>query len=125
MKEKKINLNILDGESFFSHEISVNFNALQFIFDFKNISPRMDARSRDGNSVMTLKHNVVLLDVYQTKRFHELLGKAIEKYEKTYLKITKPKVLEKIEKQRKKKKSKSKKSTKKGDNEIKIPSYLG
>ncbi len=124
MKEKKINLNIIDGDAFFSHETSMNFNALQFIFDFKNISPRMDPRTRDGG-VMTLKHNVVLMDAYQAKKFYELLGKAIEKYEKNYVKIKKPKVIEKIEKQRaKNKKSKSKK-TKKGDNEIKIPSYLG
>ena len=122
MSEKKINLNIIDGDAFFSHETSINFNALQFILDFKNISPRMDPRTRNG-AVMSLKHNVILMDTFQAKRFHELLGKAIEKYEKNYVKIKKPKAIEKIERERKKN-SKGKKS-KKGDNEIKIPSYLG
>lgn len=116
MVERKINLNIIEGDSFFSHEISVNFNALQFIFDFKNITPRIDPRARTA-AVMTLKHNVILMDTFQAKRFHELLGKAIEKYEKTYIKIKKPKVLEKIEKERAKR---SKKSTK-----LEIPNYLG
>ncbi len=124
MSDKKINLNILDCEAFFSHEISVNFNALQFILDFKNISPRMDPRTKNG-VVMTLKHNVVLLDTFQAKKFHELLGKAIEKYEKTYIKIKKPKVIEKIEKQRKKSKSKKSKSKITKAGEVKIPSYLG
>ena len=125
MSEKKINLNIIDGDAFFSHEISVNFNALQFILDFKNISPRMDPRSRQG-TVMTLKHNVVLIDAYQAKRFHELLGKAIDKYEKTYIKIKKPKVMEKIEKERAKNKKKSKKTVNtKKINDLNIPSYLG
>ncbi len=126
MAEKKINLNITDGDAFFSHETSINFNALQFIFDFKSITPRMDPRNSNG-TVMALRHNVVLMDTFQAKRFHELLGKAIEKYEKNYIKITKPKVIEKLEKQRAKnaKQSKSKKGEKKDRNEIKIPSYLG
>lgn len=126
MAENKINLNIVDGDSFFCHEVSTNFNALQFIFDFKNITPRMDPRTADGATVMTLKHNVVFMDIYQAKRFYELVGSALEKYEKSYGKIIKPKVIEKIEKERAKNDKNSKKIvTKPQAGEIKVPSYLG
>jgi len=59
--EEKVNLNISDGDVFFAHELSINFNPMQFIFDFKSITPRVDPRSQTKASI-SLKHNVVMVD---------------------------------------------------------------
>jgi len=44
MVEKKVNFGIEDGDNFFAHEVSVNFNPTQFVLDFKCITPRVDPR---------------------------------------------------------------------------------
>ena len=114
---KNVNMNIQDGDSFFAHELSINFNPLQFILDFKNITPRIDPRSQE-NIVLNMKHNVIMLDPYHTKKMLELLGKVVSDYEKEFGKIEKPKQLEKYEK----------KASKKGkvkDTEKISPSYFG
>ncbi len=117
MEKQKINMNISDlAPDFFAHEASINFNPMQFIFDFKCITPRMDPRAKE-NAVINLKHNIVMFDVYHTKRFYELLGEVIKNYEKEYGKIEKPKQLKIIEK-------KNKKQTKTGGKTT-TPSYLG
>ena len=115
--KKRLNLSINDGMDFFAHEVSVNYNPMQFIVDFKSITPRMDPRSQDGATI-SLKHNIVMLDVYHAKRFNELLGKVIAGYEKEFGKIEKPKALEKAEKKGNKKGKTKKERTA-------IPSYLG
>ena len=46
-EQKKINISINEGMEFFAHELSVNFNPTQFIFDFKCITPRVDPRSKE------------------------------------------------------------------------------
>lgn len=118
MTEEKINLNIKEGEAFYAHELSINFNPLQFVFDFKSVTPRVDPRSRDRASIV-LKHNVILTDPYHTKRIYELLGGVINKYEKEFGKIEKPKPLEIVEKKNKKEASRI------GDKErIETPSYI-
>ncbi|MEM4268441.1 MAG: DUF3467 domain-containing protein [Candidatus Woesearchaeota archaeon] len=118
MEEKRINLSINDGGDFFAHEVSINFNPLQFIFDFKCITPRVDPRSKDAPT-LSLKHNVVLTDPYHAKKIAELLNDVIKKYEKEFGKIEKPKALELLEK-------KSKKSAGDSDKiERSIPAYLG
>ena len=86
MAEERINLSINDGEAFFAHELSINFNHLQFVFDFKSVTPRVDPRSRDKASIV-MKHNVVLTDPYHAKRVYELLGNVIGKFEKEFGKI--------------------------------------
>src|SRR3989339_943468 len=101
MVEEKINLNINEGDSFYAHELSINFNPLQFVFDFKNVTPRVDPRSKDRASIV-LKHNVILVDPYHAKKVHELLGNVLKKYEKEFGKIEKPKQLQVIEKKQKK-----------------------
>ena len=68
MEEKKINFNINDGDDFFAHEMSINFNPMQFIFDFRSVTPRIDVRSRDS-SVISIKHNVAVS--YTHLRAHE------------------------------------------------------
>jgi hypothetical protein len=118
MAEKKINFGIDDGNNFFAHEVSVNFNPTQFVLDFKSIAPRVDPRSNDG-AVIALKHNVVLLDVYHAKKFLEFMTKRISDYEKEFGKIEKPKAIKIIEKKRKKE-TKDNKTVK-----IDTPEYFG
>ncbi len=117
MERQKINMNIGDlAPDFFAHEASINFNPMQFIFDFKCITPRVDPRSKES-TVINLKHNIVMFDVYHTKKFYELLGEVIKSYEKEFGKIEKPKQLKIIEKRNKK--------PKKGGGKATTPSYLG
>ena len=113
---KNVNMNIQDGDSFFAHELSINFNPLQFVLDFKNITPRIDPRSQES-IVLNLKHNVIMMDPYHTKKTLELLEKVVKDYEKDFGKIEKPKQLEKYEK----------KSSKKGKEKAEkiSPSYFG
>lgn len=115
--EKKINLSISEGDSFFAHEVSVNFNPTQFVLDFKNITPRMDPRSQDGPT-LCIKHNVVLIEPYHLKKFGEFLNKRIDDYEKEFGKIEKPKAIEAYNKKQKKKKAETK-------DKPQIPSYFG
>ena len=115
--EEKVNLNINDGDAFFAHELSINFNPMQFIFDFKSITPRVDPRSQTRASI-SLKHNVIMVDSYHAKRILTLLEKTIKKHEKEFGPIEKPKALKALEKKRK---SKEGAITDK-DN---IPSYFG
>ena len=119
MEKQKINMNIGDASSdFFAHEASINFNPTQFIFDFKCITPRVDPRAKES-AVINLKHNVIMLDVYHAKKFYDLLGEVIGRYEKDLGKIEKPKALKIIEK-------KSKKVKKGVDGKTTTtPSYLG
>ena len=97
MEEKKINFNINDGEEFFAHEVTVNFNPTQFVLDFKCITPRSDPRLAQG-PLINLRHNTVMLDIFHAKKFHELLGTVIKRYEKEFGKIQKPKAIEAAEK---------------------------
>jgi hypothetical protein len=115
--EEKVNLNIGDGDAFYAHELSINFNPMQFIFDFKSITPRVDPRSQTRASI-ALKHNVVMVDPYHAKRIFNLLETTIKKYEKEFGTIEEPKALKAL----KKKKSKEGSSSKIQDN---IPSYFG
>ena len=118
MAEEKINMNINEGDAFYAHELSINFNPLQFVFDFKSVTTRVDPRSRNRASIV-LKHNVILTDPYHAKRVYGLLGEVIKKYEKEFGRIEKPKALQVVEKKSKKeaKKTKSKEN-------IETPSYI-
>jgi hypothetical protein len=98
-QEKKINVSIADGDEFFAHEVTINFNPSQFIFDFKCITPRSDPRNQQGPT-LAIKHNTVMLDIYHAKKFHQLMTDVIGKYEKDFGKIEKPKAIEKAEKMR-------------------------
>jgi len=100
VEKKQLNLSINEGDVFFAHEMAINFNPTQFIFDFKSITPRVDPRVQQ-NPVVAIKHNVVLLDPYHAKRIYELMGKVLKKYEDEFGKIEKPKQIEAYEKKRK------------------------
>ncbi|MEA2037385.1 MAG: DUF3467 domain-containing protein [Nanoarchaeota archaeon] len=118
MTEERINMNINEGDAFYAHELSINFNPLQFVFDFKSVTPRVDPRSKERASIV-LKHNVVLVDPYHAKKVYDLLGGVLEKYEKEFGKIEISKALAIAEK-------KNKKEAKKLSDKDKIetPSYI-
>lgn len=115
-EEKQINVGINDGKEFFAHELSINFNPMQFILDFKCVTPRVDPRTKD-TPFISIKHNVVMVDPFHAKRIVEVLSNALNNYEKQFGKIEKPKALQKFEKSRKK--------TSKSEQKTQAPSYLG
>ena len=74
--EKNVNMTITDGEAFFAHELSVNFNPMQFILDFKCVTPRVDPRSKES-IVLNMKHNVIMVDPFHAKRIATQLATEI------------------------------------------------
>lgn len=97
MENKNMNVSIDDGDEFFCHEMSINYNPLQFIFDFKSVTPRVDVRSKNSPTIK-IKHNVVMLDPFHAKKMLELLTKVVTDFEKDFGVINKPKSVEKMEK---------------------------
>jgi hypothetical protein len=116
-ENKKINMNIVDGNEFFAHEMSINFNPTQFTLDFRSITPRTDPRSKEA-PVISLKHNVVMVDPWHAKEILRVLTNVIAKYEEKFGKIEQPKAMKKYMKEAKKKQKESVEETK-------TPSYLG
>jgi len=127
-EKKRINLSINDGSAFFAHELSINFNPMQFIFDFKNVTPRIDPRSRE-RSTLCMVHNVVMADPYHAKQILELLSDVVAKYEKEFGKIEKPKAIKALEKKAKKESAKESSDLKEDEKKKKTtretPTYLG
>jgi len=99
---KEAKINIIDGDAFFADEISVSHNPLKFVIDFKNITPRHDMRSASYQPLV-LKHTVIMMDVHTAKNLLSSLSMNIDKYEKQFGKIERPKVLDKIPKSMKSK----------------------
>lgn len=117
MEQKNVNVSVQEGDAFFCHELSVNYNPLQVILDFKSVTPRVDIRSKQGPSIC-IKHNVVMVDPYHAKKMLDLLGKVVSDYEKDFGKIEKPKAVKKMEKSMKDRKETDKKT-------ITTPTYFG
>lgn len=102
MEKKNIKMNITDHcAEFFAHEASINFNTTQFIMDFKCVTPRIDPRAKES-AILNLRHNIIMLDAFHAKKFHELLGEVLKNYEKEFGKIEEPKQIKMIEKKKKK-----------------------
>ena len=99
--ENKVNFNINEGTNFLANETSVTFNPLQFVLDFKTVTPRIDIRSKDSQ-LINIQHNVVIMLPYQAKEFLELLTKAVSAFEKKVSKIDKPNMIKELEKKSKK-----------------------
>lgn len=116
-EKKQINMGITDGDEFFAHETSINFNPTQFILDFRCITPRVDPRTREAPYV-TLKHNVIMIEPWHAKEIQRVLDNVIEKYEEKLGKIEQPKAVKKHLEQ-------AKKQEKKVVEETQTPSYLG
>lgn len=100
MAQKNLNFSIDNGDEFFAHETSINFNPNQFILDFKTITPRVDVRDKE-NAIIVIKHNIVMMDPYHAKKIAELMGGVVAKYEKEFGKIEKSKAMKKMEKKTK------------------------
>ncbi len=96
MEQNKINISVDDGDAFFCHEMSINYNPMQLIFDFKSVTPRVDMRSKQGPSIK-VKHNVVMLDPFHAKQMLQLLNKVVVDYEKDFGEIKKPEAIERME----------------------------
>ena len=116
MEQKNMNISVDDGDAFFCHELSINYNPLQFIFDFKTVTPRVDVRSKNS-PIINIKHNVVMLDPFHAKKMLELLTKVVSDFENEFGVINKPKAVEKMEKKMAKQ-GKDKKT-------ISAPTYFG
>ena len=101
--EQKANINIDDGEAFYSNETSISHNPMQFILDFKQITPRIDLRSQQMPQ-FKMKHNVILLDPIQAKQVSEMLTKAVKEFESKFGKIDIEKAMKKMQKTNKKNK---------------------
>ena len=117
MEPKNLNVSVNEGDAFFCHELSINYNPLQIILDFKTVTPRVDIRSKQG-PIINIKHNVIMIDPFHAKRMLGLLSKVISDFEKDFGKINKPKAVEKMEKKMKAKISTDKKT-------ISAPTYFG
>ena len=120
--EQKINMNISEGDSFYAHQASINFSPTMMFLDFKNVTPRVDERSRQGPTLV-LKHNLIMMDPHHITLFRDLLTKVIIDYEKEFGKIKKPEAIAKAEKKNKANRATGTKSTKK--NETDVPNYFG
>ncbi|MBI4147852.1 DUF3467 domain-containing protein [Candidatus Woesearchaeota archaeon] len=111
-----VNIHINEGDTFFAHEVTINFTPTQFTFDFKNITPRTDPRSK-GRVSFLLKHNVVMTDPWHTKQIVNVLSSVVKRYEEEFGVIKKPKAIEIAEK-------KQKTMVQKGE-KTETPTYLG
>ncbi len=116
--KEPINIQIIDGETFFAHEMSANFTPTQFSLDFKCITPRVDPRSKKPSFL--LKHNVVMIDPWHAKLMLTVLNNVIKKFEEEYGTIKKPKSVETAEKKQKKAMSAAKSAV-----QTETPTYLG
>lgn len=97
-KQKNINIDIINGKSFFTDEIAVIHSPVKFVFDFKNTTPRVDPRTVHFTP-MVLEHNVVIMDLHTAKAFLKIFKDSINKYEKQFGKIKEPKALKEVKKQ--------------------------
>ena len=68
MGDNKVKFDIENGQNFFADEIGVIHNPLRIILDFRSITPRVDIRSQEYQTLV-LRHNVVLMDPYTAKNF--------------------------------------------------------
>ena len=100
MPEEQINLNIVEGDPFFAHEVSINFTPTQVVLDFKCITPRVDPRSKARPSFQ-MKHNVIMLEPWHAKAILDVMENTIKKFEEQYGKIQKPKSVIAAEKKQK------------------------
>jgi hypothetical protein len=105
MKDKKVKFDIENGLSMHADEAGVIFNPLKISFDFRSVTPRVDVRNQEYQTLV-LRHNVVTMDPYTAKKFLDILQKNLKNYEKRFGKIEKPDALKKLEKKSKKKSKK-------------------
>lgn len=90
-ERKQLQFSIEDGPTFFADEISVTNNEHKFYLDFKNQSPRIDARAQNALPV-AVKHSSIILDPGLAKVFAKMLREHVERFEKEHGAIPEPKL---------------------------------
>ncbi|MFC1697320.1 DUF3467 domain-containing protein [Nanoarchaeota archaeon] len=121
MEKKQTNVIIDNGKEMFSHEMSINFNPLQFILDFRCVTPRTDLRSREQN-IIQVRHNTIMVDPFHAKQILNLLARTVQDFEQKYGEIKKPEPISKFEEEMKKRGEEVKKESEK---ETDSYSYFG
>jgi len=112
---KKVKFDIVNGRSFFADEVGVIHNPLKIIFDFRSITPRVDIRNNEYQTLV-LEHNVITMDPFVAKKMLDLLKNNIKNFEKEFGKIEQPESIKKLEAESKTNKTKSVKHS---------PTYFG
>jgi hypothetical protein len=123
MPDDAVNLNIVEGEPFFAHEVTVNFTPTQLTFDFKCITPRTDPRSRKPS--FQLKHNVIMMEPWHASALMNVLAGVLKKYEQEYGKLEKPKALAKAERKRALAMKRKAPGARAAAEAVEAPTYLG
>lgn len=116
MEQQVQGIQNVDKDPFTSNQQTVAHQPGKFILDFKNVYVQF---TPDNKPVPVVNHRIILLDPYYTKDFLRVLKDNIEKYEKNFGEIKKPKELEIGEKEAKKLQEQSTTTTEKP------PSYMG
>lgn len=89
-------IDVENGIEFTADEASVSHSPVKFMIDFRSVTPRIETGSKEPRMVM--RHNVVRVDPYFAKELLSVLKDNIEKFEKKFGTIEKPKALEQAEK---------------------------
>jgi hypothetical protein len=108
--DKKVKFDIENGSSFFADEVGIIHNPLKIIMDFRSITPRVDVRNQEYQTLV-LRHNVVVMDPFTAKSLSEILAGNIKNYEKQFGKIEQPKQLKKVQQKKKDKAAKAESPT--------------
>lgn len=95
---KQINVRVKDGEPFFAHETTVNFNPTEFILDFKCITPIQELNQQS----LFIKHDIIIMSPWHVKSLLAAMERVTKDYEKKFGEIKKPAEIEKAEKLMKK-----------------------
>jgi len=89
---------VKDGDPFWAHETTINYNPTEIVLDFKAITPIQEL----NQSSLLIKHEIVLLSPWHAKSFLGALQNVLADYEKKFGEIKKPAEIEKAEKLMKK-----------------------
>ncbi|MBI5391785.1 DUF3467 domain-containing protein [Candidatus Woesearchaeota archaeon] len=90
----ELNVRIKDSDQFFAQETTINYNPVEFVIDFKCVTPIQEFNQ---NSVL-MRHNIVMMTPFHVKSFLEALTRLVTDYEKKFGTIKRPAELEKAEK---------------------------
>ncbi|MFH1630630.1 MAG: DUF3467 domain-containing protein [Candidatus Aenigmatarchaeota archaeon] len=99
--ERKINVNIDHGETFFVNSISIINDPSKFFIDFRQTTPRTDHLDGKEQVSIVIKHRTVGMDPVLAKDFLRILKENVEGYEKQFGEIKMPKPPKNVGKQKK------------------------
>lgn len=90
--EKKINVKIdYSKDVFFTDSYFVIYSPKNFVFDFKQSTPRMDTIDNERKQTIVVKHEPIVMDPVLAKMLLQSLSSLITDYEKKHGKIKLPK----------------------------------